>query len=257
MRQLAGKQLLITGAAQGLGAAIATMAARAGAKTLVLADLSAERLADVAQAVREAGAACRLCPLDVADRAAVKQALGELGRTLGPLDGLVNNAGVSDENELEDEAAWDRVIGINLNGTYNVTVAALPYLADGGRVVNISSILGRAGKVRNTAYSASKHGVLGLTKSLALDLAPRKITVNAVLPAWVDTPMLRQELARQASLIGAETAHLLRNARRNIPLRRLVEAEEAAALVGFLLSDAAAAITAQGITIDAGFMCGA
>lgn len=257
MAQLAGKHMLITGAAQGLGAAIALMAAERGAKTLVLADLDEARLAEVAEAAATAGAECHLCHLNVADRTAAKRALGELCQKLGRLDGVVNNAGVSDENEVEDEAAWDRVIGINLNGTYNTLLATLPYLADGGRVVNVASILGRAGKVRNTAYSASKHGVLGLTKSLALDLAPRKITVNAILPAWVDTPMLRRELDRQASIAGLETSQLLRNARRSIPLRRLVGAEEAAALVGFLLSDEAAAITAQGITIDAGFMCGA
>lgn len=257
MADLAGKQLLITGAAQGLGAAIALMAARRGAKALVLADLDEARLAEVAQAAGAEGAECHACRLDVADRAAAKQVLGSACQALGRLDGVVNNAGVSDENEVEDEAVWDRVIGINLNGTYNTLLATLPYLADGGRVVNIASILGRAGKVRNTAYSASKHGVLGLTKSLALDLAPRKITVNAILPAWVDTPMLRRELGRQAAIAGLDSAQLLRNARRAIPLRRLVEAEEAAALVGFLLSAEAAAITAQGITIDAGFMCGA
>lgn len=255
--QLSGKRILITGAAQGIGAAIARTAAAQGAKTLILADLAADRLADTAEACRAAGADCRLSAVDVSDRTAAKEILGGLCREFGGIDGLVNNAGVSDENEPDDAATWDRVIGINLNGTYNVTLAVLPYLADGGRVVNIASILGRAGKVRNTAYSASKHGVLGFTKSLALDLALRKITVNAVLPGWVDTPMLRHELARQASLIGVEAAHLLRNARRGIPLRRLVETGEAAALVAFLLSDAAAAITAQGITIDGGFMCGA
>lgn len=232
------------------------MAVAQGAKALILADIATDRLAEMAETCQAAGAVCHPCAVDVADRIAVKNTLDPLCRQLGRIDGLVNNAGVSDENEPEDEAIWDRVIGINLNGTYNVTLAVLPYLAEGGRVVNIASILGRAGKIRNTAYSASKHGVLGFTKSLALDLASRKITVNAVLPGWVDTPMLRRELDRQASLIGAEPAHLLRNARRNIPLRRLVETREVAELTGFLLSNAAAAITAQGLTIDGGFMCG-
>ncbi|MGH8523570.1 MAG: SDR family NAD(P)-dependent oxidoreductase [Gammaproteobacteria bacterium] len=255
--QLSGKQILITGAGQGIGAAIAHMAVTQGAKALILTDIAADRLAETVAICGTATVVCHPCVVDVADRVAVKDTLGPLCRQIGRIDGLVNNAGVSDENEPEDEAIWDRVIGINLNGTYNVTLAVLPYLAEGGRVVNIASILGRAGKVRNTAYSASKHGVLGFTKSLALDLAPRKITVNAILPGWVDTPMLRRELDRQASLIGVEPANLLRNARRNIPLRRLVETRETAELVGFLLSDAAAAITAQSLTIDGGFMCGA
>jgi 3-hydroxybutyrate dehydrogenase len=173
------------------------------------------------------------------------------------VDCLVNNAGIADENEPEQADIWERVIRINLHGTYYVTCTLLPYLANGGRIINIASILGRAGRRRNTAYSASKHGVLGFTKSLALDLAARRITVNAVLPAWVDTPMLRGELDRQAALLGVDTATLQRNARRNVPIRRLVTAEETAALVVYLASDAAAAITAQGITIDGGFMCGA
>jgi len=254
---LSGKHIAITGAAQGIGAAVARMAAPEAA-ALVLLDYNADALEQAAQACRAAGEAeIHCCVVDVADREAVREALGGLAQRLGRIDGLVNNAGVADENEPDNDKVWDRVIGINLHGTYNTTLAVLPYLADGGRVVNVASILGRAGQVRNTAYCASKHGIVGFTKSLALDLAPRKITVNAILPAWVDTPMLRGELARQAALIGSETAQMLRNARRNIPLRRLVEADETAALVRFLLSDAAAAITAQGITIDAGFMCGA
>ena len=253
--ELSDKHLVITGAAQGIGAAVARMVA-AEVGSLVLLDYDPVSLAETAEACRAAGAEVHSCVIDVADRKAVRETLGGLCRQIGRIDGLINNAGVADENEPDDDAIWDRVIGINLNGTYNTTLAVLPYLAEGGRVVNVASVLGRAGKIRNTAYCSSKHGILGFTKSLALDLAARKITVNAILPAWVDTPMLHRELARQASLIGVETSQLLRNARRNIPLRRLVDADETAALIRFLLSDAAKAITAQSITIDAGFMCG-
>lgn len=90
-------------------------------------------------------------------------------------------------------------------------------MADGGRIVNMSSILGRAGKVRNTAYCASKHGIIGMTKALALDLAPRRITVNAILPAWIDTPMLQGELAAQARIAGITHEQILRNAKKKLP----------------------------------------
>jgi len=252
---MTSKTIVITGAAQGIGAAAGRLLAEQG-NTLILADRNLDGLEEIAASCRAGAAEVHVCPVDIADRAVVQSALGGLCRRIGRIDALVNAAGIADENEPDDAAAWDRIIGINLGGTYNTTQAVLPYLADGGRIVNVSSILGRAGKIRNTAYCASKHGVLGFTKGLALDLAARKITVNAILPAWVDTPMLRQELARQASVIGTETGNLLRNARRAIPLRRLIEADETAALINFLLSDAASAITAQGITIDAGFTCG-
>ena len=255
MTELANKHLVITGAAQGIGAAVALMMA-AESKILVLLDNDASTLEATAESCRALCCEVQTCVVDVADRKAVRELLGGLCQQIGRIDGLVNNAGIADENEPDDEVTWDRVLGINLNGTYNTTHAVLPYLVEAGRIVNVASVLGRAGKIRNTAYCASKHAILGFTKSLALDLAVRKITVNAILPAWVDTPMLHRELDRQASLIGVETNHLLRNARRNIPLRRLVQTDETAVLIKFLLSDAAGAITAQSITIDAGFMCG-
>ncbi|MOA12404.1 D-beta-hydroxybutyrate dehydrogenase [compost metagenome] len=165
---------------------------------------------------------------------------------------LVNSAGICDENEPEDLDTWHRVIAVNLSGTFYVTALCLPLIPRHGRIVNMASILGRAGKVRNTAYCASKHGIVGMTKALALDLAAQQITVNAILPAWVDTPMLRHELAVQAGMAGLTPEQIQRNAKRKLPLRRFIQSEEVAALVRYLASPEAAGVTAQSLVVDGG-----
>ncbi|MGW1373985.1 SDR family NAD(P)-dependent oxidoreductase [Streptomyces sp. NPDC002446] len=254
--ELAGKVAVVTGAAQGIGREVALLLAGSGADRLILLDREAGHLETVAQEVRALGAAAVAVAADLRDRDLVRGRLRAELRAAGRLDILVNNAGVADENGPDDETTWLRVLDINLHGTFAVTAACLEYLVDQGRVVNVSSILGKAGKMRNTAYCASKHGLIGYTKGLALDLAARGITVNAVLPGWIDTPMLRRELAAQADEIGADPARMLRQARKGIPLRRLVEAREAAELVGFLVSGRAGAITAQSLTVDGGYTRG-
>ncbi|WP_438486592.1 SDR family NAD(P)-dependent oxidoreductase [Streptomyces sp. S186] len=254
--ELAGRTAVVTGAAQGIGREVALLLAESGAARLVLLDRDAAQLDTVAKEVRDLGAQATALAADLRDRAAVRGALRTALRAAGPLHILVNNAGVADENGPDDEETWLRVLEINLHGTFAVTAACLEHLVDKGRIVNVSSILGKAGKMRNTAYCASKHGLIGYTKGLALDLAARGITVNAVLPGWIDTPMLRREIAASAEEIGADPARMLRQARKSIPLRRLVEAREAAELIGFLVSDRAAAITAQSLTVDGGYTRG-
>ncbi|GGU66450.1 oxidoreductase UcpA [Streptomyces albospinus] len=254
--ELAGRTAVVTGAAQGIGREVALLLAESGAGHLILLDRDADQLETVVKDVGDLGARATALPLDLRERDRVRTELRAALRSAGKLDILVNNAGVADENAPDDESTWLRVLDINLHGTFAVTAACLEHLVDKGRIVNVSSILGKAGKMRNTAYCASKHGLIGYTKGLALDLASRGITVNAVLPGWIDTPMLRRELAASADEIGADPARMLRQARKSIPLRRLVEAREAADLVGFLVSDRAAAITAQSLTVDGGYTRG-
>jgi 3-hydroxybutyrate dehydrogenase len=246
---------LITGAALGIGAAVARRLADDG-WALLLLDRNGDALGALADECRSRGASTTpLCAeLGPGEHwlPPLKAALG----TFGHLDLLVNNAGVADENEPDDVAAWQRVLAINLDAPFRLSAVCLQYLRDGGRIVNIASVLARAGKIRNTAYCASKHGLLGYTKALALDLAPRGITVNAVLPGWVDTPMLQRELGAQAAAVGTPVAQVLRNARRQIPLKRFVQAEEVANLVHYLASPVAAGITAQGLVVDGGYTCG-
>ncbi|GHF69046.1 3-hydroxyacyl-CoA dehydrogenase [Streptomyces mashuensis] len=254
--ELSGRTAVVTGAAQGIGREVAHLLAGSGAAHLVLLDRDTDRLEAVAQEVRGLGTQVTPLAVDLLDRDRVRTALRAVLRPLRTLDILVNNAGVADENAPDDESTWLRVLDVNLHGTFAVTATCLEFLVDNGRIVNVSSILGKAGKMRNTAYCASKHGLIGYTKGLALDLASRGITVNAVLPGWIDTPMLRREIAAQAAEIGADPARMLRQARKSVPLRRLVEAREAAELIAFLVSDRAAAITAQSLTVDGGYTRG-
>jgi ketoreductase len=255
-KDLDGKIALVTGAAQGIGRETALAFADRGVGHLVLLDVARAPLMTLAGELEEKGVRATCCVVDIRQRKEVRAMLKRDLRELGRLDILVNNAGVSDENDAEDVDGWLRVLDINLNGPFTVTAACLEHLSEGGRIINVSSILGRAGKIRNTAYCASKHGLLGYTKALALELAPRRITVNAILPGWIDTPLLQRELGALAIQMGAEPRQVVRNARKSIPLKRLVEAREAASLIAFLASDQAAAITAQSFTIDGGYTCG-
>ncbi|MGW9437012.1 SDR family NAD(P)-dependent oxidoreductase [Streptomyces sp. NPDC055607] len=253
---LAGRIALVTGAASGIGRASALSLAGRGTARVILVDRDAAGLRAVAEAVRERGTDAAAVTADLADRVALGDLLSRELRAAGGVDVVVNSAGIADENTPEDLDTWLRVIDVNLTGAFAVTAHCLAWMRDGGRIVNVSSVLGRIGNIRNTAYSASKHGLLGFTKSLALDLAPRAITVNAVLPGRVDTPMMSRELRALAARIGSDVEQVVRNARREIPLRRLIDPGEVADLIGFLASDAAAAITGQSFTIDAGFTRG-
>nr|ABW82989.1 putative oxidoreductase [uncultured bacterium pEAF66] len=250
------KVALVTGAGNGIGAAAARLLCERKIHTLILLDLSTAAIDTLATELQGSGTRVLCCSADISDRAALRAALKPIVARTGKIDILVNSAGIADENEPEQEDIWRRVLDVNVHGTYFVTLEALDAMPDGGRIVNVASILGRAGNVRNTAYCTSKHAMLGFTKSLALDVASRKITVNAVLPAWVDTPMLRREMGLQAEKIGAELDQMLRNARKKIPLRSLVQSGEVAAMIGYLVSDAASSVTAQSFTIDGGFTCG-
>lgn len=244
------RTLLITGAAKGIGLAVAE-AFDAPGNHLILLDLDRAGL-EQAVAAKAWQARVESHGCDVASLPALQALFQDLGRRVGQIDVLVNSAGICTENEPEDLDNWHRVIGVNLNGTFQVISLCLPLLADGGRIVNMASILGRAGKVRNTAYCASKHGIIGMTKALALDLAPRRITVNAILPAWIDTPMLRGELQAQARIAGISERDILRNARKKLPMRRFIEASEVAAMVCYLASPQAGGVTAQSLLLDGG-----
>jgi NAD(P)-dependent dehydrogenase (short-subunit alcohol dehydrogenase family) len=258
MMNFAMKTALITGAATGIGAASARKLCEHHVAALILLDIAAPQLQQLADELASEFPATRVltCIADIANEQALCSALQPLLQQLERVDILVNSAGVGDENEPEEKHIWHKVLGINLHGTYHTTIAALTFMPNGGRIINVSSILGRAGNVRNTAYCTSKHAILGFSKSLALDLAPRKITVNAVLPGWIDTPMLRREIALNAEKIGADPEQMLRNAKKKIPLKRLTPSEDVANLIAFIASDEASSITAQSFTIDGGFTCG-
>jgi 3-oxoacyl-[acyl-carrier protein] reductase len=221
---LAGRVAIVTGASQGIGRAIALAFADAGAKVGLIAR-SEDKLREVAGAVRTRGGTAAWAVADVADSAAVDAAAVALRAELGPADVIVNNAGnvVRRATALLDDAAWRRVLSVNLDGTFFVTRAFLadvtrtrPAGQDPGRIINISSIAGRLGTPELLAYCAAKHGVVGLTRSLAEELRGAKVPVNAICPGSVDTAMLQQgrpgaephmtpeDIARTALFLAAE-----------------------------------------------------
>ena len=185
---------------------------------------------------------------DVTDRDAVRATIATVVRELGALDVLVNCAGLAGSNPLDtdDDTLWHRVIDVNLHGTYYVTKYAFPHIRDGGRIVNIGSILSLRGAADQTAYTAAKHGVLGFTRAFARHAAARRVTVNAVCPGWVRTEMAERRWAE----LGIDEERAAAEA----PLGRIVEPEEVASLVFFLASEEAAAITGQAFTIDGGVL---
>jgi NAD(P)-dependent dehydrogenase (short-subunit alcohol dehydrogenase family) len=170
------------------------------------------------------------------------------------VDILVNNAGVGGGEPIagSEIARWRRVVDTNVIGTYLVTREVVPMMAAGGRVVNVSSVLGRFGVPGYTAYCASKHAVIGFTRALALELAPQQITVNAVCPGWVDTEMAADGMRMGAAATGQTFEQFRQRALGAVPIKRIIQPEEVAELVRFLAAPGAAAITGQTYNICGG-----
>lgn len=223
------KQAVVTGGTRGIGRAVAARLAQEGYDVLVLARHAAET-------------PHRFAICDVADAAAVATAFAPLER----VEALVNCAGIAGANRLDgDDALWHAIIGSNLHGTYHCCKAVLPKLPDGtGRIVNIASVLGLRGVPDQTAYCAAKHGVVGFTRALALALAPRGITVNALCPGWVDTDMARQRYAELE--ISADQAAA------GVPTGRVATPDEVADAVAWLLRPETRSITGHALPIEGG-----
>ena len=221
---------VVTGGTRGIGHAIATRLAAESWRVIVAARHSAT-VPD-----------CEFRGCDITDPLSVAGLFQGLDR----VDALVNNAGLAGANALDgDDALWHAIIMANLHGTYHCCKAALPRLPDGsGRIVNIASVLGLRGVADQTAYSAAKHGVVGFTRALALALAPRGITVNAVCPGWVDTEMARQRFAELGISRDVAAAGL--------PTRKIPTPDEVADAVLWLLRPEARSITGHALPIDGG-----
>ena len=192
--------------------------------------------------------------MDVRDQKSVDSGIRRIVDRFGKIDIVVNNAGIAGVTPVDAAATapWVDIIQTNLIGTYYVTRAAAPHVPNGGRVIMISSVLGKFGVPGYTAYCAAKTGLIGFTRSLALELAPRKITVNALCPGWTDTEMARAGMREIASSAGISVEEFKIQAMSQVPLGEMVEPGEVANLVAFLCAPTGDKITGQAISICGG-----
>jgi 3-oxoacyl-[acyl-carrier protein] reductase len=242
--ELSGQVALVTGGSRGIGRAVAEELARAGARVAVVAR-DGERARAAAAELPGGGHAGHAC--DVADSAAADALVRTVEGELGSLDILVNNAGVTDDNllvRMSDEA-WERVLGTNLKGAFNLIRAAARSMMRRrqGRIINIASVVGITGNKGQANYAASKAGLIGLTKSVAKELAARGVLCNAVAPGFIDTDMT-------AALTEATRAALLAQ----VALGRLGRPEEVAGVVRFLAGPASSYVTGQTLVVDGGLV---
>jgi 2-deoxy-D-gluconate 3-dehydrogenase len=242
---LSGKRAVVTGGGRGIGRAIALALAGAGAD-VAITSRKATDAEPVAREIRAKERRSISLALDVRSAASIRACFDELVREWGTIDILVNNAGTNIPTDLVslDEAGWDTVVDTDLKGVAFVTQAALPVLRDGGRVINVASIYGVLGRVERIAYSAAKGGVVTLTKSLALELAPRGITVNAVGPSLIETDLTRERMRKDPGFRDVEVSRT--------PLGRLGTAEDVAGAVVYFASTEAGFVTGQLLLIDGG-----
>jgi ketoreductase len=247
------RSVLVTGGGRGIGRAIALAFAAPG--TLVaIASRTTQQLTATAKEIEARGATAVALPMDVADPDAVESAFEQLRDVTPVLQVLVNNAGVGGGEPVagSDIGRWRRTLDVNLFGMYLVSRQAVPLLTDGARVVNVSSVLGRFGVPGYSAYCASKHGVIGFTRALALELAPRRITVNALCPGWVETDMALEGMTMGARATGTTYDTFRDKALKAVPLKRIIDPIEIASLAVFLASDDASAITGQAYNVCGG-----
>ena len=256
---LKGKVALVTGSTSGIGLGIAQALAAQGA------DLMMNGFGDAAEIERlrtqiagQFGVRVGYSDADISKPAAIRAMVAEAARTLGSVDILVNNAGIQFTSPIEDfpDEQWDRVIAINLSGVFHATKAAIPLMKQRGwgRIINIASAHGLVASGQKSAYVAAKHGVVGLTKVTAIELANTGVTANAICPGWVLTPLVQKQLDDRATREGrdvADVTHSLLSEKQ--PQTRFTTPEQIGGLAVFLCSESAANMTGVPLSIDGGW----
>ena len=248
-KALSGRVALVTGGSRGIGRAICVALARRGATVAVNYASREDAALETAALVEQAGGKAVTTGFDIGDPEAVTEAIKRLGKELGGLDILVNNAGIAINGLLlrfKDEQ-WQKVMDVNLRGAFVASRAAASLLLkarDSGRIINVSSVVGEMGNAGQAAYAASKAGLIGLTKSLARELAPRGVCVNAVTPGYIETDMTAAELPpeQRDKLLG------------QIPLARIGTPEDVGAVVAFLAGPEASYITGEVLRVNGGLL---
>lgn len=244
---LEGKVIIITGGAKGIGLGCARVMARHGA-SIVIADIDEEAGPKAQADLRAMGAQALFVPTDVSQSEPVRQMVEQTIAEYGRLDCVLNNAGTHISKTVFDhtEEDWDLIINTNLKSYFLCTKAALDHLvASKGSITNMSSMVGLVGQSRATAYAASKGGIVAMTKSLALDLAPYGVRVNCICPGWVETPLVEHWFSQQPD--PAEARKYIYSVH---PLGRIATQDEVGEAVAFLASDAASFITGIALPVD-------
>ena len=254
---LENRGAVVTGGGRGIGAATARALAESGARVVVTAR-SVDQIETVRDELRHAGYEAWAVACDVADAEQVA-ALAEQSRELvGPVQILVNNAGIASSAALKHLALeeWNRLLAVNATGPFLCTQAFMPGMVEAGwgRVVNVASIAGKIGAPYISGYCASKHAVVGFTRAVAAEVAAKGVTVNAVCPGYVNTPMTEQSVANISAKTGLSEAEARQHLHSTSPQNRLIEPEEVAYLVASLCEPAAEGINGQAIVLDGGMV---
>lgn len=247
----------VTGAGKGIGAVIATELAAQGIAVAVSARTETD-IRSVAETIRAAGGQALPVVCDVTKPHAIAEAVAAIQHELGNTTILVNNAGVGGSHKFigHDDALWHRILDTNLNSVYYVTKAVAPMMVqeNWGRIINIASVSSKVGSRYTAAYTASKHGVLGLTRALALEFVSNNITVNAICPAYVDTPMTDGTIANMTRRTKMSEQDARNYLEKLSPQNRLVTSEEVAHVALMLIDENARGITGQAINVDGGMV---
>jgi len=250
---------LITGGGVGIGRGIAKALAGQGVR-VGICGRRAEPLEETVGELKASGASAMGMTADVTNRQDLEHVVSAIVAEWGQIDILVNNAGMSGRTPIDDpdDSRWSSIIQINLTGSYLCSKIVLPHMKDPGygRIINLSSVLGRFGVPGYAAYCTAKHGIIGFTKAIALEVAHRGITVNAVCPTWVDTAMARQGIEETAAVLGMSAEDFRTQAIAAVPIKRMADVDEIASTVLFLCSPMAAAISGQAINVCGGATAG-